>query len=232
MSGEQAAPDGRSTAGDGQIVIVPGGAWHTSAFRRLRITLWVWLVAAGVAASATRSLPLFIAAVVPLVILVLPPAVLRPLPRRLALIEPDPPRVELDRGGMTLHWPRGTVNRWNWDEIETLEVDRLCRGTLLGRDGRRLSLIHPSFVRPRTGWFVMPSLALRVVELCPERFVTSRPANRLSQPYGFLRRTPGHVPPDTRAIRRRQAILQAAALLVLIAAAAAVLAPFPLTLPG
>ena len=210
-----------------RVVIVPAGAWYTDAFRRLRLYLLGWLVAAGLLAASAHSVTLGVVAVLPLVVLVLPRSIVRALPWRAPLIDADPPRVELDRAGLTLHWPRGTVHRWDWQEVDTLEVDRWCRGTLLGRDGRRLAQIPAPFVRPRTGWFLLPSLALRVVELRPEVFVASPPSNRISQPYGFRRPTPGYVPPDARAIRRRQALLQGVALFLLLAAAAVVILPLP-----
>lgn len=211
--------------------IVPPGAWHTDAFRRLRTVLWGWLVVAGLGSIVLHALPLLATALLPLAVLVLPRSLLRLLPRRIALVDADPPRLELDPAGMTLAWPRGTVSRWDWDEVEALEVDRWCRGTLLGRDGRRLGQIHPAFVRPRTNWFLLPSLAVRAVELRPDLFAPLPSSNRFTQPYGFRRTMPGHHLPDMRAVRRRLLALQVLVIAVLLAAAAAAVVPLPQGLP-
>ena len=210
-----------------RVVIVPFGAERTRLYDRLWVLAIGWAVAVPLAlraAAIDMTGPLLAAYLGPLVVLVIvlviPSAIIRRLPGGRALVLSSPPRMELDRDGISLWAPEGLVGEVGWEHIGALEVDRWSRGTVVAVDGETIGMLDPAFVRPQRGLFRAPSLAVHVVHVRPDLFVLSPPPNRFTQPYGFRRPTPGYVPPDLAVIQRRQ---NAVFVLVVVAIVAAVL---------
>ena len=214
------------SAPDRRIAIVPAGGERSILNRRLQLLAVIWVVIAILALTAIRPATILAltAGLLFVCLLQLPTWVLRRLPGGRALIEESPIRIELDEAGMAFAGRKGIVRRVTWEEISALEVDRWCRGTLVGSGGDRVCFVEPKFVRPRVGWFRAPSLAVQIVRVRPDRYVLSSPINRFTQPDGFRLRSEGYAPPDLAAIERRQAVLQVLLLVVLAAVVTIVLA--------
>jgi len=198
-------------ANEARVVIVPFGAERSRLYDRLWGLAIGWAVAVPLAlraADISMTGPLLTAYFLPLIllviVLVIPGRIVRRLPGGRALVLASPPRIELDPEGMSLWAPEGLVGRVSWDHIGALEVDRWNRGTVIGVEGETIGMLDPAFTRPQRGLFRAPSLAVHVVRVRPDLFVLSRPSNRFSQPYGFLRPMSDYTPPDLAAIQRRQ----------------------------
>ena len=118
------------------------------------------------------------------------------------------PLVVLDDDGIQLQLPRIGLRRFRWDDIAGLEVRSTWKrtwGELIGIDGSVLATIPFDLVYLKETWTTAPTLARRVVEAQPERYILTGAAS--GTPDGFFLKESGVEPVDVRAVERRHRLL-------------------------
>ncbi len=198
----------------------PRGATPSNAGVALGWVAVPWLFAVLVAVGAAReasgsagtagpvlALLVFSVAVTPGVLFLASSALGKVPGFRWLLAEPQP-SVILDADGIQVRLPGVDVRQFRWDDVAGMQVRRTWSrtwGELLGMDGAVLTTIPFHLVYLKETWSTAPTLAQKVVEAQPDRYVLTGADS--GTPDAFFLVGHGVEPLDVRAVERQRRIL-------------------------